>query len=434
VPELEATGAGDGVARLLRTVLGVQTLLAALAGLVLVAARPLWERLFGPAIGPLLGLVALLAAVWVLKETLYQLHFALARARVLTLATAVTSVGWLALTWVLLARGHGPAGALVAQTVALGVAILLLAPSARAALAQLARADVTGIPVRRVLPYAATVTGSGLVNLVVQRQSEVFFLAAVAPPAVVGFYDLGYSLPQLGLELVPLSLYAVMMSAITATATREPGRLGALVGWYYKLLALVTVPVALLGAAWGDRLLVLLYGAEMAPAGDLARVFSLVHLLPFVSVPVGTALAVREQAHRTLPFGVVQLTVNLLLDVLLIPRFGVAGAVAAVVLTFLLVTPPTIRYALRFTGPLEFPVRWVVRLTVSLAPGLLPMAARPWLEGWWGVTAGVAASVLLMAIGLRLGGVLGPEDRERLVRSRLPGRGLLLLVLTGRRP
>ncbi len=433
VPELEARGARAGIAALLGGTLAVQLALAAAAVAVLLLLRPLLERLFAPSIGPLLALVGVLAAVWVLKETLYQLHFALARARILTLTTAVTSVGWLGLTWLLLGRGHGVAGALTAQVLALGVGLALLVPSARSSVRRVARHTTSTVPARRVAPYALTLTASGLVNLVVQRQSEVFFLAAVAPPAVVGFYDLGYSLPQLGMELVPLSLYAVMLSAITASTTRDPSRLGALVGWYYKVLALVTVPVALLGLGWADRLLVLLYGAEMAPAGDLARVFSVLHLLPFVSVPVGTALAVREQAHRTLPFGLAQVAVNIGLDVLLIPRFGVPGAVAAVVLTFLLVTPVTIWYAIRFTGPLEIPVGWIGRLVVALSPGLLPMAARPWLDGWLGAAVGIAASVALMAAGMRLGRVVGPDERERLERSRLPGRQILLRVLVGGR-
>lgn len=429
VPELEVRGAGTGIRRLLVLTLGVQALMASLAGALLVALRPLCERLLTPKIGPLLPLIAVLAAVFVFKETLYQLHFALGRARVLMVATTATGAAWLFLTWRLLDAGWGAGGALAAQAGALALACVALLPSLRRTLGSLRMELPDTMRFRRLGGYAATIFGSGLVNLVVQRQSEVFFLAMVASPAVVGFYDLGYSLPQLALELVPLSLYAVVLSAISASYTRDPSRLGVLVGWYYKLLAVVSVPVALLGAVWADRALVLLYGVEMAPAGPVARLFSVVLLLPFVSVPVGTALLVKEQAHRTLPFGVLQLVVNIGLDLLLIPRFGIPGAIAAVVLSFVLITPITIRYALRFTGPLEFPFRWIARLFVAVSPGLLPALARPWAHTWATVAIGVAASCLLMVVGFRFGGLIGPEERHRLESARIPGKRWFLRLL-----
>jgi O-antigen/teichoic acid export membrane protein len=251
----------------------------------------------------------------------------------------------------------------------------------------------------------------------------------VAPPAVVGFYDLGYSLPQMGLELLPLSLYAVVMSAVTASYHRDPSRLGHLVGWMYKLLAVTTVPFALLGFVWADKLVALLYGAKMAPAGWIAQAYSLIHLLPFVSLPIGIALNVVEKAHKTLLFGFVQAGVALGLDLLLIPRFKVPGAIAAVLLSVLLVTPVTIWYAVKQTGPLEFPWRWMGRLALVLAPGLLPGLARPWVNGWAGVVACVAASGVLMLLGIRWGGVIGSEERYRLLRAPIPGRRHVLRIL-----
>ena len=222
----------------------------------------------------------------------------------------------------------------------------------------------------------------------------------------------------------------MVLSAITSSYQRDPSRLGHLTGWFYKLLAVVTVPFALLGAVWADRLLVLLYGAAMAPAGQVARVFSVLHLLPFVSLPVGVALNVVEKAHRTLALGLIQVAVNLGLDLLLIPRFQLEGAIAAVALSFLLVTPFTIYYALRFTGPLEFPWAWMGRLVLALSPGLLPGLARPWIPaGWAGTIAGVVASALLMAVGFRFAKLLGPEELYRLREASFPGKRFVLRYL-----
>ena len=137
VPELEAQGAGVGVRRLFILTVGVQALLASAAGALLVALRPLCERLLTPKIGPLLPLIAVLAAVFVFKETFYQLHFALGRARVLMITTTVTGAVWLTLTWWLLDEGWGAGGALAAQAGALGLACVMLLPSLQRAVRSL---------------------------------------------------------------------------------------------------------------------------------------------------------------------------------------------------------------------------------------------------------------------------------------------------------
>ena len=430
VPELETLGSRTGIRRLFLAVVAVQGAALLVASALLLVLGPLFRHLFMPGIVPLLPLVCVVTAAFTVKETIYQLHFALARARVLTIATAITGFGWLLLTWVALARGASSEGALVAQAASLVAAVIYLFPSLRRTIRELPDRSSASIAPARIGTYAGTAVGSSLVNLIVQRQSEVYFLAAVAPPAVVGFYDLGYSLPQLGLELIPLSLYAVVLSAITVSYHRDPSRLGLLVGYFYKLLAVVTVPFAILGAIWADRLLVLLYGPQMAPAGPIAQVFSVLHLLPFVSLPVGVALNVVEKAQRTLSFGVIQVVVNIGLDLLLIPKFQVAGAIAAVALSFLLVTPVTIWYALRLTGPLEFPWRWMGRLALALSPGLLPGLARPWISpGWGGTLGGAAASAVLMAVGFRFGGLLGPEEKYRIREASFPGKRIVLRLL-----
>jgi len=430
VPEMEIRRSGSGIRRLFAWVVGIQAAALAVSSALLLLLAPLWRSLFMPGIVPLLPVICVVTAVFTLKETIYQLHFALARAKVLTVATTITGGGWLLLTAWWLTKGATSEAALLAQAASLVAAIVYLFPSLRNALGSVPSESQEVVSARRVGTYAATGVGSSLINLIVQRQSEVYFLAAVAPPAVVGFYDLGYSLPQLGLELIPLSLYAVVLSAIASSYHRDPTRLGVLVGYFYKLLAIVTVPFALLGAVWADRLLVLLYGAPMEPAGQIARIFSVLHLLPFVSLPVGVALNVVEKAQRTLLLGLLQVGVNLGLDILLIPRYQVKGAIAAVALSFLLVTPVTIWYSLRLTGPLEFPWRWMGRLALSLSPGLLPGLARPWLSpGWGGTIAGVAASGILMLIGFRFGRLLGPEELYRLREASFPGKRLVLRFL-----
>ena len=136
-------------------------------------------------------------------------------------------------------------------------------------------------------------------------------------------------------------------------------------------------------------------------------------------MPLGMAIVVREKVIVTLPLLVLQVAVNLLLDWLLIPRFGMAGAVAAVGLTFILTVPVRLAVVRRLIGGVWFPAGFMVRVavpTMVLALLLLPLASRLNVVALLFLAAFYLGVYVLLVKHLRL---LRPEDITDLRRLEL---------------
>ena len=111
-----------------------------------------------------------------------------------------------------------------------------------------------------------------------------------------------------------------------------------------------------------------IYKGEMNDAGDLARAFCLVLVLPLFSIPLSMALKAKEKAHSMLPFMIFQIAVNLFLDWLLIVHldWGIWGGLCAVLGTFLITIAPRLMVVRRVLGGVYFPGWFVLRIVAVL--------------------------------------------------------------------
>jgi len=182
---------------------------------------------------------------------------------------------------------------------------------------------------------------------------------------------------MLVLTLIPAALQTLFMSAFAQAYTRDPNCLGRLIDSVYKITILIVVPLAAFGVFFAPRGIVLLYGQGMAPAGTIAAAFCILHVLPLISTPLSIAITVKEKVLQMLPYMVLQVGINLLLDWALIPRFGMYGAVAAVGGTFILTIPWRLKAVRSILGGIHFPTMFFIRqvlVTGVIAAVLSPLA------------------------------------------------------------
>jgi len=267
-------------------------------------------------------------------------------------------------------------------------------------------------------------------RMLMLKYTEVFFLGIFFTPVIVGYYDLGYSTPMMVLTLVPAALQTLLTSAFTQAYARDPQCLGRLIDSVYKLTILIVLPLAAFGVFFASRGIVLLYGQGMAPAGPVAAAFCVLHVLPLISTPLSMAITVKEEVLRMLPYMLLQVGLNLLLDWVLIPSFGIPGAIGAVAGTFLLTIPWRLRAVRNILGGIHFPTAFFVRhLLVSgaLAAVLSPLARH--LNLWMlAVLGGVYLVFYLFVIRLlRLVRSSDVADLRALDMARV-NRALDLLV------
>lgn len=436
LPEARAREMAGAVLGVTRRVVWIQVALAALIGTLTVAlAHPIASLLGATdgaaSVGELrlfMVIVAVATAFTVAYQTASSVCISGYRTELVSAASGARALLWVSGTAILLSLDLDVAGALWAEAISMCVAAVGLGIAS----ARLLHREAAGAPPaprtedvirrRRQFAYAGVLVWSGVVNLIVSRQSEVFFLAHWHGLTVSGDYDLCYSYPQLALEFVPLAAAPVVTSAIAEAYGRDVSSLRVATERYYRLLALLSIPVAVLGALWSDLLLVLLFGARIAPSAHWAQVFSAIHLVPLVFVPLSTALMTVEKAHKVLYLGVLQVGTNIVLDILLIPRYGFAGAVAAVAITLVSMTPITLWIVGRLVGGTWMPFGYFGRVFAGCMPAVaVSLGLRALLPSGVALGLGIPASMALVAFGLRRAGVLGPEELDLLRAVRLRG-------------
>lgn len=378
VPELIATQNKAGLRRFLLRSFALQQSAAVVAIAVLLLAQPLLERVFNASFVGLLWPAGLLLAATMFKDAMNNVFTALFRARIVAVLSLVNGVLWLA--WLVMALRWHPDAALAfsVQTASLlsvyGISLILLTRLVRALPW---RSPSRGIGRQRVLGLSLPIMLNALLRMLMLKYTEVFFLGVFFTPTIIGYYDLGYSTPMLVLTLIPAALQTLFMSAFAQAYTRDPNCLGRLIDSVYKLTILIVVPLAALGVFFSPRGIVLLYGQDMAPAGPIAAAFCVIHVLPLISTPLSMAITVKEKVLQMLPYMLLQVGINLLLDWVLIPRFGMFGAVAAVAGTFVLTIPWRLKAVRSILGGIHFPLMFFLRLLgvfMGIAALLSPLA------------------------------------------------------------
>lgn len=104
-----------------------------------------------------------------------------------------------------------------------------------------------------------------------------------------------------------------------------------LLGTATGLLAAVAVVVSVT-LTLGARPLLLIFGGEFEAAVAPLRVLAIGQFVMLASGPVGAVLLMTGHAHRQIEATVVAVFVNIVADIILIPRYGVMGAAVATAL------------------------------------------------------------------------------------------------------
>jgi len=395
IPELRVQQNKAGLIRLVRTTCGWEALSLVTCTALVFAAKPLLDRYFfvvdshefASGTTPLLWAVLLYVAARAFRNYLDVVMTSLYCVAATAVQSAVQGVLLVGLLFAALSPGHmRVAGvALSAQTLALAIVSIYGAWWLVRYIARLDWAGETSTPIGRrrmfSLGWASLLNQSG--QLLMQRYSEVVFLSAFAPATVVGIYDLGVGQTQMLLTLLPFAVHGLFMSAVSESYSRDPDCLGRLIRTYYKVLILVLLPMSAFGAFFSPELFGLFFPSENNQAGQVASWFFVIHLTGFMSVPLSMAIIAKEKVLAMTPLLYMTIVVNLALDYLLIPRYELLGATAAVVLTFALTIPIRLFVARKIIGGIYFPLSFFLRHAAVLFGGawglsqLTPLISSP---------------------------------------------------------
>ncbi len=435
VPEFIERGGGSAAARFFWRTLGLRVL----AWVPVMGAAwllgPSLERVFNV---PLAGL-ARIGVATALAFSLHNYVRACATARFATrtvaIAVALGNVVTLATTWWLLAAGKGVAGVLAAAGGGMFVACLLQVPPAIARDPQVkAGTAVTAVSRRRIVDFTAPFFGIAVLNFLVHSETEVLFLGHFRGPDPAGFFKLGFTFAQRLIDFLPLALWEVSMAGFSRIAVQDATRLPRAMRAYLSLLYLAIAPLVCLGVAFSPSVIRLLYGQAMAPAALVSQAYFVMAGYAALGAPIGMIVYARERVGAALRAYVVFATVNVALDLTLIPRLGLWGGIlglgSAKLLSVLLLS----RIAWKEIPGLSVPWRLLGKAFAASSPVLLWLAVQQRFTAAWQVALGMAAAALLVVLGYRVLDVVGEQECELIARTRLPLQNVALLLVARPRP
>lgn len=279
-----------------------------------------------------------------------------------------------------------------------------------------------GVILRFSLPFVVT----GLLNQIVWRQSEVLFLGHFKGAEAAGLFRQAYAQPQMILEFIPATVWPIVLAATSESYAKDAKDLPRAITLYYKLIYLLVIPVASMGFAFSRALVPIIYSAKMLPAALLTQLFFVVFSYSFLYTPLSMAFYVMGKSWVNMLIFMVIAVIEIGLDLMLIPRYGLWGGMAGVSIA-LLATVVVFHIVMRRLQPdIKTPIRFLIRCTIAAVPTcLLSIAALRW-HSLGAIVLMIPVGLALLVIGFRLMKVIGPEEREMIMRLPIPAKERLL--------
>ena len=432
LPVLKVRGGTAGARSLILTVVSFQTVAWLLLLCVCYLVRHQFDLLFDiDGIGTLIAIAVGLAS--------FQLYFTILShvlnshydTRFLSFANVMSHAIYIGLLFLFLPRWN-VIGVVAAGAAGNFAAALLIVPQVLGHLRSTPGPD-TGerIETPRLLRYSVPFALIGILNVIVWRQSETLILAHYHGAALTGYFDLAYRLPQTMLEFIPGTVWPIIMAGFSEVYARNTGNLAAAIEKYYRVLFLLCAPICVYGLVLGGRMVVVLFGEGMSAAAVPAQLFFLIFTVSFFATPLSMSLYVIEKSYANMLVYIGFAAVNVGLDLLLIPRYGLAGAIVPVGLVILL--SPFIYFTVlsRYVSGIRVPFRFILRCFAASSPVAILIPFLPSIRTPVGFILATLGVLPLFLAGFKVMKVIGEEERKLIDSIPLPLLGKAVRFISG---
>ena len=426
LPALRVRHARDSARELVRRVTVVHIVVwLVMVGLSIVFKAPLERILKTPGVGEFCAIgvgLSLFEVLFALFGNVLNAAYDTAR---LSMASLASHVVYIAVVVPMLHFGWGVVGVLVAAAAGNAIACAIVWPRLRAALDWGGDASPETVSTQRFWRYSLPFAAIGILNLIVWRQSETLMLAHFRSAEETGYFDLAYRLPQTILEFVPGTVWPLVMAGMSEAYARDRARLSGAVERYYHMLFALVTPLCVLGALLAGRAVPVLFGAQMQPAALPTQLFFVIFTVSFLSTPLSMALYVLEKTTLNLVIYIVLAVINVGLDLILIPKFGVPGAMVPVALA--IAAQPLLYFIAvrRFVPEIKIPFGYILRCVAACVPCAVAVPILLWVPGVPGFIAASLAGLAVLPVSFRAAGVFGQSELAALGAMPVPFAGRL---------
>ena len=162
------------------------------------------------------------------------------------------------------------------------------------------------------------------------KSSETYLLSQFVGPAEVGFFAIAASLTRGGVELLSAGLNSVLMPLMGhGFGAGGTARVNAILSDAVRFFNFAGLLLAGVGFLWADVVIALMYGAQYEPAVLVFRVMSVVAGITLSQGAFGALLSTTDNQRIRAYVAVLSVALSIAAAVLLVPRYGLIGAVTA---------------------------------------------------------------------------------------------------------
>jgi len=180
---------------------------------------------------------------------------------------------------------------------------------------------------KEALPF-----GLVAVFVVIYFQIDTVMLSIMKGDAPVGWYNAAYKL-IFALQIFPMSFVGSLFPIISRFFVSSKDSLKIAYEESFKYLFIIGLPIAVGTTIIGDKIILSIYGKEFIHSINALKILIWVSTLMFITYLFGTVLgSINKQTAIAKVCGINAL-INVILNILLIPRFSYVGASVATVAT-----------------------------------------------------------------------------------------------------
>lgn len=316
-------------ARYFSTALGLTSVLALVSALIIIFGTPLITKI--PLSQTLVLIVALVFVFDVLRglvgSAIFRASETMEKEALVNFITQLTLV---IAGFYLLIKLRNPEGLAMAYALGsaagLAVALYLVRGYIRQFIVRFEKALIKPILSVSIPVGIAAILGVVMIN------TDIVLLGWLTDARQVGFFAAAQK-PVTLLYAIPSLLAAGIFPALARFASSDPGRFRLLNEKSVTAVLLFALPLTLGSVLVGREIVELLYGSEYLPSITALKILALTFITMFPMSMLSNGIFAYNQQNFLVRIGVVGVIANALLDVLLIPIWGIAGCALATLAT-----------------------------------------------------------------------------------------------------
>ena len=272
----------------------------------------------------------------------------------------------------------------------------------------------------RIAKFAIAAMLAGVISYITYEKSEVIFLGAYRTKGEVASYGLAYDFALRIPNLITMVIGSLHYVSMTELYTKNPAELRNGIRKLEKYIFLFGIPMCVWSFFEAENLIRLLYGSVMLDAVFPFRILLILITVNLLVFPINSVIATLEKQPLATAIGAVLTIVNITLDILLIPKYGINGALFAVCVVFISSIVFWFSCTYKWIGNF-LPLQSIAKFLVSITPMfILLFLTENICEQIFFLIICSFIGLISYLLMLKITKVLSDEDKNILLKIDLP--------------